>query len=168
MARVVIADAGPLIAFAGIDGLAVPRGLFSQVRITASVRKECLVAEGIDARRIAACIGDGWLVVEPRGSGSAPLTPSLGLGESDSIRLALNDSERSLLIMDDRLARRYALRMGLNIVGSVRLLDMAERRGLIECAESGIRRMSDAGYRVSTDLLQQIRKRGFEPGIDPC
>ena len=24
------------------------------------------------------------------------------------------------------------------------------------------------GTTVSTDLLQQIRKRGFEPGIDPC
>jgi predicted nucleic acid-binding protein len=157
MARVVIADAGPLIAFAAIDRLCVLRALFSQTWITASVRSECLVAEGVDAQRIAASIQDGWLVVDAHARESVPLTPSLGLGESDSIRLALEDREHSLLIMDDRLARRYALRKGLTIVGSVRLLDMAERRGLIESAEGCIRQMSDFGYRVSIDLLEQIR-----------
>ncbi|MFB1488029.1 MULTISPECIES: hypothetical protein [unclassified Thiocapsa] len=163
MARVVIADAGPLIAFAGIDGLVVLRALFSRIRITGSVRKECLVTEGVDAQRIAAALREGWLVVEAHGTESAPLTPSLGpslgIGESDSIRLALEDPENSLLIMDDRLARRYALRKGLNIVGSVRLLDMAERRGLIPSAEGCIRQMSDFGYRVSIDLLAQIRSK---------
>ena len=116
-----------------------------------------LVTEGVDAQRIAASIRDGWLVVEAHARESVPLTPSLGLGESDSIRLALEDREHSLLIMDDRLARRYALRKGLNIVGSVRLLDMAERRGLMQSAQGCIRQMSDFGYRVSVDLLDQIR-----------
>ncbi|WP_147431074.1 hypothetical protein [Thiocapsa rosea] len=111
----------------------------------------------MDAQRIAAAIRAGWLVVEAHGTESVPLTPSLGLGESDSIRLALEDPENALLIMDDRLARRYALRKGLNIVGSVRLLDMAERRGLIPSAEGCIRQMSDFGYRVSLHLLEQIR-----------
>jgi uncharacterized protein len=157
MARVVIADAGLLIAFAGINGLFVLRGLFSRIGITVSVRNECLVAEGVDAQRIAAAIREGWLVVEAHGTESVPLTPSLGLGESDSIRLALEDPENSLLIMDDRLARRYALRKGLNIVGSVRLLDMAERRGLLPSAERCIRQMSDFGCRVSIQLSERIR-----------
>lgn len=157
MARIVVADAGPLIAFAGIDGLFVLRALFSRISITASVRNECLAADGLDAQRIAASIRDGWLAVEAQSRESAPLTPSLGLGESDSIRLALEDREHSLLIVDDRLARRYALRKGLNIVGSVRLLDLAERRGLIQSAEASVQQMSDCGYRVSIGLLKQIR-----------
>jgi len=136
MARVVIADAGPLIAFAAIDRLCVLRALFSRTWITASVRSQCSAVEAVDAQRIAASIRDGWLVVEVHERESVPLTPSLGLGESDSIRLALEDRGHSLLIMDDRLARRYALRKGLNIVGSVRLLDIAERRGLIQSAEA--------------------------------
>jgi predicted nucleic acid-binding protein len=159
MARVVIADAGPLIAFAGIDRLCVLRALFSWTWITASVRSECLVAEGLDAQRINAAIREGWLIVEARVREAVLLSPSLGLGESDSIRLGLEDRQHSLLIIDDRLARRYALRKGLSIVGSVRLLDMAERRGLIQSAEGCIRQMSDFGYRVSIDLLKQIRSR---------
>jgi predicted nucleic acid-binding protein len=69
----------------------------------------------------------------------------------------MEDREHSLLIMDDRLARRYALKKGLNIVGSVRLLDMAQRRGLIQRAEGCIRQMSDFGYRVSIDVVARIR-----------
>ncbi|MGB1109842.1 MAG: hypothetical protein ACPG4N_05775, partial [Gammaproteobacteria bacterium] len=54
-------------------------------------------------------------------------------------------------------ARRYALRCGLNIVGTVRLLHLAEMRGLIVDAESMLGRMADAGYRVSLELLQRLR-----------
>ena len=86
-----------------------------------------------------------------------PLSPSLGAGEGDSICFALEAPESSLLIMDDRLARRYVLHRGLNIVGTVRLLDLAEKRGVIESAERCIQSMSDFGYRVSNDLLKIIR-----------
>lgn len=40
---------------------------------------------------------------------------------------------------------------------SVPLLEMAERRGLIQSAEGSIREMSDFGDRVSIHLLGQIR-----------
>ena len=102
-------------------------------------------------------VENGWLVVKPGRVQLHPLSPSLGAGESDSIRFALEAPESSLLIMDDRLARRYALHRGLNIVGTVRLLDLAEKRGVIESAERCIQSMSDFDYRVSNDLLKIIR-----------
>lgn len=157
MARVVIADAGPLIALACIDELDVLRRLFSKAYLTESVKDECLAKPGEDARRIEAAVKDGWLVVKPGGRCSQPLFPSLGIGESDSIRLAREDPENSLLVMDDRLARRYALRQGLSIIGTVRLLDLAERHGFIESSGRCIDDMAGYGYRVSTDLLKTIR-----------
>jgi len=86
-----------------------------------------------------------------------PLSPSLGVGESDSIRHTLESPDASLLIVDDRLARRIALKRRINIVGTVRLLDMAEQRGLIKSAEQCIAEMTANGYRISVGLLQQIR-----------
>ena len=159
MARVVIADAGPLIAFAGIDGLAILQELFFVLVTTGSVKDECLAGSGSDAERIRAAIEEGWLQVHSVAEGLPPLSPSLGAGESDSIRLALKAPDETLFIVDDRLARRYALKEGLNIVGTVRLLDLAEKRGLVDSAESCIRLMSDSGYRISTDLLDAIRSR---------
>ena len=157
MARIVIADAGPLIAFAGIDGLSILQKLFSEITIVESVKDECLAKPSVDAQRIEDAKNNGWLVVAPVVEHSPPLSPSLGIGESVSIRFALEAPEESLLIMDDRLARRYALRKSLNIVGTVRLLDFAEQRGLIESAERYIQEMSDFGYRLSNDILKQIR-----------
>jgi len=157
MAGIVIADAGPLIAFAVIDGLSILQELFSSVVITDSVKDECLAKPGSDAKRIEAAIETGWLVIESVADPLPPLSPSLGGGESDSIRCALQAPGDTLLIVDDRLARRYALKQGLNIVGTVRLLDLAEQRGMIGSAESHIRMMSESGYRVSTDLLRKIR-----------
>ncbi len=60
--------------------------------------------------------------------------------------------------MDDRLARRYALKRGLNIVGTARLLDLAERLGKIDSAEHRIIEMADCDYRISVDLLKSIRQ----------
>jgi predicted nucleic acid-binding protein len=162
MARIVIAGAGPLIAFASIDALAVLQKLFSEINITAAVRHECTAKPGTDSQRIEAAIDEGWLVTSAAdtitpGFAAEPLSSSLGAGESDSIRFALQSPDKSLLIVDDRLARRFALKRGINIVGTVRILDLAERRGLIKSAELSIAGMIAIGYRVSTELLKQIR-----------
>ncbi|MEA3291550.1 MAG: DUF3368 domain-containing protein, partial [Pseudomonadota bacterium] len=63
MARVVIADSGPLIAFAWIDELGLLAELFGEVRIARSVRDECMAKPGADTRRIEEAIEAGWLVV---------------------------------------------------------------------------------------------------------
>ncbi len=157
MARIIIADAGPLIALACIDALPLLKRLFSQVSVTGSVRDECLAKASADAQRISTAISEGWLHVKLVKNPGQPLSPSLGAGESDSIRLALEALENTLLIVDDRLARRYALQRGLSIVGTVRLLDLAERRGHIESVERCINAMTDYGYRISVDLLKKIR-----------
>ena len=157
MALIVIADAGPLIAFAGIDALATLQRLFFEIKITEAVKRECLAKAGADSQRIQAAIDEGWLVTFTQGDASEPLSPSLGAGESDSIRSALQSADESLLIVDDRLARRFALKQGINIVGTVRILDLAEQQGIIKSAEQSIAQMTEIGYRISTELLKQIR-----------
>jgi predicted nucleic acid-binding protein len=157
MAQVVIADTGPLIAFAAIDRLPVLQALFSKVVITGSVRNEYASKPGMDTRRIDGAIADGWLAVQMAETSSDPRSPSLGEGESDSIRLAVKDAGNTLLVVDDRLARRYALRKGLNILGTARLLHVAQRRGLISDAGQCARDMAEIGYRISPERLEKVR-----------
>jgi len=157
MARIIIADAGPLIAFASIDALAALKKLFSEISIAETVKHECLAKPGTDSQRIEAAIDDGWLRTFIPDVASEPLSPSLGAGESDSIRFAMQSPDESLLVIDDRLARRFALKQGINIVGTVRILDLAEQRGLLKSAEQSIAELSAIGYRVSMELLKQIR-----------
>ncbi len=104
-------------------------------------------------------IQEVWLVVKTAPESQLPVPNALGAGELNSIQLALQSPETSLLIVDDRLARRQALRHGLNIIGTVRLLDIAEKKGIISSAEQLIDDMSECGYRISPKLLEQIRGR---------
>ena len=157
MAQIIIADAGSLIAIAKTNHLQLLRQMFNQVWIPDSVEKECLAKPGQDADRITIAIKDGWLVVKTAPKFQLPVPNALGAGELDSIQLALQSPETSLLIVDDRLARRQALACDLSIIGTVRLLDIAEKQGIISSAEQLIKNMSEQGYRISPTLLQQIR-----------
>ncbi len=157
MAQIIIADAGPLIAFAKTKHLLLLQQLFGQVWIPSAVKKECLAKPGLDADRIAIAIKDSWLVVKAVPESQLLVPNALGAGELDSIQLALQSPKTSLLIIDDRLARRQALTYGLNIIGTVRLLDIAEKQGIIPNAEQLIQVMREQGYRISLKLLEQIR-----------
>ena len=154
MARV-ISDAGPLIALAKVDSLFVPRDLFSRIRIPEAVWLECVQKTGADSRRIEQAANAGWLnVMSVSTRRSHP--PSLGSRETEAIQLAL-ESERALLIMDDRLARREATRRGLDYIGTVRMLHLAEQRSIVDDAEATIQRMAECGYRISPQILRQLR-----------
>ena len=157
MARV-ISDAGPLIALAKVDALFIPRNLFVEVQIPEAVWLECREKAGEDSRRIEQAVNEGWLAVVSVAE-RRPLPPSLGSGEVEAIQLAL-ESEQALLIMDDRLARREAMRNGLDYIGTARVLHLAETRSLIDSAEVVVQRMAECGYRISPLLLQQLKRPG--------
>jgi len=125
--------------------------------ILGTARDECLAKLGSDAERIEVAIAEDWLIVETLPKPSHPLSPGLSIGESDSIRLAMEQPEDSLLILDDRLARRCAFKQGLQIIGTVRLLDLAEQHGLIASAEQCIQNVAEFGYRISIALLKKLR-----------
>ncbi|MYD88629.1 MAG: hypothetical protein F4018_15125 [Acidobacteria bacterium] len=154
----VISDAGPLIALARVDSLFVPKALFSRIHIPEAVRDECARKPGEDTRRIEQAIGDGWIRVVSVKPGPAErrFSLSLGRGETEAIQLAL-ETTQSLLIVDDRLARRQALQCGLAYVGTVRMLLEAEERQVIRDAEATVHRITASGYRISPRILEQLK-----------
>jgi predicted nucleic acid-binding protein len=60
--------------------------------------------------------------------------------------------------MDDFLARKQAIRLDLLVMGTVRMLYIAEQRDLISSAEAVISDMRNYGYRISTAILEKIRR----------
>ena len=155
---VVISDAGPLIALAKVDSLFIPKALFSRLQIPEAVWLECRQKAGEDSRRIEQAAHDGWLsvVTQTVEQASRRFSPSLGSGEIEAMQLALV-TKQSLLIIDDRLARRQAMQCGLEYIGTVRMLLLAEQRSVIDDAETVIQRMTANGYRISPRILQQLK-----------
>ena len=154
MARV-ISDTGPLIALAKVDSLFIPKELFSGIRIPEAVWFECRRKAGEDSRRIERAANEGWLEVVSL-TATRWFSPSLGNGEIEAMQLAL-ETKKAMLLMDDRLARREAMRHGLDYIGTVRMLNLAQHRSIIDSAEATIRRMADCGYRISPLLLKQLK-----------
>lgn len=155
MARVVITDAGPLIALAKIDHLGILEGLFGRLVLPRAVMQECLAKETEDSLRIKQAMDDGILPVQSPAADRPALPRSLGDGEKEAIWLALQH-ENALLILDDQPARKLAAKLGLNFVGTVRLLDIAERQGLIAGAAKAVASIRERGYRISSDILKQL------------
>jgi len=156
MARIIV-DAGPLIAFARVNQMDLFCHLFGEITITSSVQQECMAKPCAERDVLSDAMQADWLNVCSPVSLEQPLSLSLGDGERDSIHLALEDMPGSLLIIDDFLARKQAIRLNLSVMGTVRMLYIAEQRDLISSAETMISDMSKQGYRISIEILEKIR-----------
>ena len=154
---IVIADAGPLIAFAKINQLNLLHQLFSKVSITESIKTEVLASQSNDARLIQAEINQGWLQCVADPELKLVSSRSLGLGEKTAIEFALQSQEDVLLIMDDLLARKKALRYQLNIVGTAMLIYNAENKQLINNADELIEELRLKNYRISKQVIALVK-----------
>lgn len=154
---IVIADASPLIALAKINQLELLPALFSTVQITQAVADECLLNSSHDAKLISAALQAGWLQRVDNPIFKHPLSRSLGLGEQSSIEYALQTESKTLLILDDALARKQALRLQLSVVGTAAILFSAQRKELITDAEALITQLHQVGYRISAQIVAQLK-----------
>ncbi|MBU2571692.1 MAG: DUF3368 domain-containing protein [Gammaproteobacteria bacterium] len=155
---IVIADAGPLIALAKIKHLQLLPALFGKVVITQAVADECLRSQSADALLIEQALISEWLKCVDNPDFKLPLSRSLGLGEQSSIEYALQTNGNAMLILDDALARKQALRKQLPIVGTAGLLFAAQRKALISDPETLVAELRQKGYRISDDVIAQLKK----------
>lgn len=149
-----IFNASPLILLGKAGELAwLPK--LGHLKIPASVAEEVAAGGKDDA---AAC----WL----REEGAPFITPddavppllatwNLGAGETAVIATALQNSGAEG-ILDDAAARRCAAAHGIHVRGTISLVALAMRRGLIaECRPVFIR-LQSAGLFVTRRLLNQV------------
>jgi len=87
----------------------------------------------------------------------------LDAGEANAIALAFELQADDLLI-DERLGRQEAIRLGLSIIGMLGVLLIAKQRSLILQVQPIIDALIDqAGFRVSPQLYQRVLVLSQEP-----
>ncbi len=127
---VVVADAGPLIALAVAGQIALLDGMFRRCMVPPSVWAEVTgAAEAPGAAIVAAATF--IQVVAPTRRDLPDAVRDLDVGETDAILLA-QESPSSLLLLDDRNARRVASELHLAFAGTLGLLVRAKRRGFVD------------------------------------
>lgn len=151
--NLLIADSGPLIALAKLQLLDLPRRLFRQVLVPATVFQECLTQAHLpDAITIRDAVATGQLVQVPDAAAS-PRLLSFRLDAGETAALAVAEALRAEVLIDERLGRRTAQALGLTIIGVCGLLLLGKRAGHIPELRPLLDRLSsDCGYYLSRPL----------------
>jgi predicted nucleic acid-binding protein len=163
--RVVIADAGPLIALARIDALHLLRELFGRVFITTTVRDEILPAGAVFAEGalLMSTLAEGWInVVEVPISDFTPINPGVDAGEASSIHFAKQQRDAGdavLIVMDDRAGRLEAKSLGLEFIGSAAVIGLAKTEGLVPAARPLLEQIVASGYFIGPSIVSAVLAR---------
>lgn len=152
--RLVVVNATPIISLSLAGHLDLLRHLYQEVVIPTAVRAEVL-AGGRSGRGVEELQAAEWIkTVSLEDPGRADLLSDLHRGEAEVIALA-QERGASLVILDERLARRHALRLGLTITGTVGVFLKAKEKGLVPSVEPLIKQILDHGIHLSPDLVRR-------------
>ncbi len=152
--KIVISDAGPLryLVETGCEGIL--EALFGSVIVPVRVLAE-LQHVSTPAKVRAWSSGlPNWITV--RNASAVDEGLNLDPGELEAIALAL-EMHADLLIMDERAGRRVAASKGLLCMGTLGLLALASRRGLLKF-EPALESLLRTNFRASEDLIQAARQ----------
>lgn len=148
MAERWVINASPVILLAKAGVLDLVPQICGELVIPRSVVAE--VAGGVLSDEGRAWIsGNGARFVIP----SPPLSPALkaadlGAGEAEVLAWALANPG-FLAVLDDRQGRNWAAKLGLPFTGSLGVVVILKRRGLIQAARPAIEKIRSAGGYIS-------------------
>ena len=166
MNKVVVADAGPLIALARIDRLSLLASLYGSVLVPETVLVELRVdSDRPGSRLLSAALARGLIQPQTLAQGCAAelarLRLLLDVGEAAAILLAEQADCRFLLI-DERRGRDIARRRGLPVVGLAGVLLAAKRSDLLESVAPVLADLSRQGYRLASALVAEVLRLAGE------
>lgn len=156
---IVVADTTPLCHLAWIEADWLLPRLFGEVHAPERVMAE-LRAEGApESVRQWAANPPGWLKIHPDApTGRRVLAfDSIDAGEREALTLALA-LHASLVVVDDRTARRAATELGLITTGTLGVLERAARMRLVDF-EQTIVRLRATSFWVRESTIEEIRDR---------
>ena len=158
----VVVNASPLICLfkGGFEEL-FP-ALFKDVAVPEAVIKE-VMAKGTVDFAAQTLISQSWIsrvgdvAIDPRVA-----SWDLGAGESAVLSFTLKNP-KYCAIMDDREARRCAMVLQCHYIGTLGIIVLAKKRGMIRSVRETLGKIQNAGLWISETLVNEIcRKLGEE------
>lgn len=159
-ARAVVVNSTPLVAFWSIGRLDILRDLFGEIAIPPAVQDEFLSAE--KETRLKTLRDETWIqVVALQNPNRAAVYAGLDEGEAQVLVLA-EEQEASLVLIDERKARRYAERLKLPLSGTLGVLLLAKEEGVISAISPLLKAMQEVGLYLHGDLVKRVLKLAGE------
>lgn len=163
MAEIVVADAGPLIAFGRLRRIEVLARVFERIVVPRAVFEESQVHPGLpDVRAIVSAHAAGLFVVEDSPPDLTRLPPDVELGEGEAVAIAFAAERGYGVLIDEKLGRSVAEALNLKVIGTVGVLLIARRRNLITAVKPFLEDLGTSGHRLSEELIREALRRAGE------
>ncbi len=154
---IVVSDTSPLCNLVLIDHLWLLREIYGVVVIPDVVADELAAASNVKIQNICTL---EWIetrsLTNPDFAQNLQIERGLDPGEAWAIALTIELIADDLLI-DERLGRREALKLGLSVIGILGILTIAKQRGLIPRVQTLMDDLiKQAGFRISPQLYDRV------------
>lgn len=157
----VVADASPLIILfkSGLAGL-LPQ-LFSEIIVPTPVRREVMAGPTGDPS-VAGLGGAPW-AMSHQDLSIPPQIAAWDLGDGESSVLAHGLQLQDVrVLLDDRSGRNCAKALNIRCLGTLGVILLAKRRGLISAVAPAIEQISAAGCWLGADVIQTVLNEAGE------
>lgn len=154
----VVVNSSVIIALAKIGKLGLLRELFGEVIVPTQVYEE-VTRDPTLPGAIETLIADWIRILQIKNEVLfEELCSEIDVGEAAVIVLA-KEIDADLVMLDDKLARKKADLLGLEYTGTIGLLILAKKKGLIKSLKEELIKLRNKGFWISDELLQKILRK---------
>ncbi|MFO8110111.1 MAG: DUF3368 domain-containing protein [Thermoplasmata archaeon] len=157
---IVVCDSGPLIHLSRIEMLHLLREFFEEIYLPKEVYDE-LTSGGQELPGSSEIKTSNWIKVKTVENNTAKeiLMEYLDEGESEAILLA-KEMDADLLLIDDLAGRRTARTHGIDVIGTLGILDRAAKEGKVEDLMAIIVTLREKGFWIDDELVRKLNMDG--------
>jgi predicted nucleic acid-binding protein len=154
--RLVVADTGPINYLILIEAIDLLPKLFETIFVPKAVRDELAHVDAPATVQAWIAQVPAWLEVRPNPDCNTDdaTAASLDDGERAAIALAVAIGAE-LILMDDRAGVAVAYQKGLTVTGTLGVLDLAARRGLIDLG-AAFGRLKATNFRHRPEIMDAL------------
>ena len=147
----VISNTSPLIGLWGLNRLSLLRDLYTEVWIPRKVEKEFLAVD--ETIHLEALKKAPWIkTVDLTDPQATAVHVGLDAGEAEVLALA-DEHDARLILLDEKIGRRAAEKIGLTVKGTAGVLLEAKKEGLIDVVKPLLIRLRDNGMHLSEQFI---------------
>jgi len=156
----VVVNSSPLITLYNSQLISLMPLLFNQICIPPAVWREVTLYKVDEAAQ--SLPKTSW-VAKTATIAVNPLISNwnLGDGETEVLSYALSHPEFTAIV-DDAAARKCAVSLNISTIGTVGMIVLAKRRGLIPSVTAPIQALRNAGLWLGDDLVDLLKKQAGE------
>lgn len=150
---IVVADSSALVALSVCDSLQLLDALFGEVKVPQAVYDEVCIAYKAESQVLEAYL-EGKV---SSASTTINIEKSNGLGKGELAAICLyKQLSADLLLIDDARAKKVAYLNNLEVMGSLGVLLLAKKEGLIATIKPALTQLRCSDIFVSEHLLEQM------------